>query len=151
MVSEGAGNKPLSVHLSAGCIQLCILPGPVDAIRACLDLLQRGCSFQLPSGNLLLSDSSCSRGSSFLLQSRPSRIPDLRRATRIMEGTFLSVVHCQQPSCSLRHAEKSMPMNPTVLLSFSIMGNNHLQTCLRSPMSDVEALKEKQVSRQVDM
>ena len=36
-----------------------------------------------------------------------------------------------------------MPMNPTVLLSFSIMGNNHLQTCLRSPMSDVEALKRE--------
>ena len=59
------------------------------------------------------------------------------------EGTFLSVVHCQQPSCSLRHPEKSMPMNPTVALSFSIMGNNHLQTCLRNTMNDVEALKRE--------
>jgi len=36
-----------------------------------------------------------------------------------------------------------MPMNPTVPSSFSIMGNNHLQTCLRDPMSDVEALKRE--------
>ncbi len=90
-IDEGAGNKPLSVHLSAGRIQLCILPGPVDALRACLDLLQRGCSFQPPSGNLLLTDSSYSRGSSFLLQSRPSRTLDLRRAACIMERGLSSV------------------------------------------------------------
>ena len=54
---EGAGSKPLSVHLSAGHIQLSILPVPVDAIQDCLDLLQRGCSFHLHSDNLFLSDS----------------------------------------------------------------------------------------------
>jgi len=55
--SEGAGSKPLSVHLSAGHIQLSVLPVPVDAIQDCLDLLQRGCSFHLQSDNLFLSDS----------------------------------------------------------------------------------------------
>ena len=58
ILCEGAGSKPLSVHLSAGHIQLSILPVPVDAIQDCLDLLQRGCSFHLHSDNLFLSDSS---------------------------------------------------------------------------------------------
>ncbi len=74
---EGAGSKPLSVHLSAGRIQLCILPGPADAIRTCLDLLRRGCPFQPRSGNLPLPGSSYPWHGSFLLQSRPSRTPAL--------------------------------------------------------------------------
>ena len=60
-LSEGVGSKPLSVHLSAGRIQLCILPGPVDALQACLDLLQRGWPFHPSLRNLVLPDSSYSR------------------------------------------------------------------------------------------
>ena len=91
LVGEGAGSKPLSVHLSAGRIQLSILPGPVDALRTCLDLLRRGCPFQPRSGNL---------------PSRVHRTPDMVRFCCIAgppgpspcdetpasrEGTFLSV------------------------------------------------------------
>nr|AIF07191.1 hypothetical protein [uncultured marine group II/III euryarchaeote KM3_200_B09] len=89
--SEGAGSKPLSVHLSAGRIQLCILPGPVNALRTCLDLLQRGCSFQPRSGNLTLTGSSYAWRGSFLLQSRPSRTSGLNRTARILERGLSSV------------------------------------------------------------
>jgi len=91
MYGEGVGNKPLSVHLTAGRIQLCILPGPVDAIQTCLDLLRWSCSFQLSSGNLTLSGSLYAWLSSFLLQSRPSRASDLRRTTCILERGLSSV------------------------------------------------------------
>jgi len=90
-LSEGVGSKPLSVHLSAGRIQLCILPGPVDALQACLDLLQRGCSFQPRSGNLTLSGSPCAWRGTFLLQSRPSRTSGLHRTACILERGLSSV------------------------------------------------------------
>ena len=114
-IGEGAGSKPLSVHLSVGRIQLCILPGPVDAIRTCLDLLQRGCPFQPRSGNLILTESPYACRGSFLLQSRPSRASDLRRTTCIMERGLSSVSYTVSNPPAPSHPRVQVPrMNPSV-------------------------------------
>ena len=88
MVGEGTGSKPLSVHFSAGRIQLCILPGPVDALRACLDLLQRGCSFQPRSETSPFRDHSAPGAGRFCCRAGPPGPPACTGPLASWRGDF---------------------------------------------------------------
>ena len=77
-------------------------------------------------------------------------LPDLRLAPDHLhrgEGTFLSVVHCQQPSCSLIFTARRTNMNPSVR-DRVLSGGPESESIIHSPphrdgMDSVEELKRE--------
>jgi len=90
------------------------------------------------------------RLSRFVSVAEPT-LPGLRLASDHLhhgEGTFLSVVHCQQPSCSLAPKGAGASHEPLGCLNRSLEQQTHVETMMRSTLparivDKVEALKRE--------